>query len=54
MDRFVDLSSHVADRIQIVKDTIEDIRKLEKVPGTNPRELITCQSKVRTEMAAMR
>ena len=26
----------------------------EKVPGTNPRELITCQSKVRTEMSAMR
>lgn len=30
IDRFVDLSSQVTERIQIVKDTIEDIRKLEK------------------------
>jgi hypothetical protein len=46
IDRFIDLKCQISDRVQIVKDTIEDIRKLERIPGANPKELISCQSKV--------
>eukprot|EP01035_Chromulina_nebulosa_P004092 gene4092-5589_t len=52
-DRFIDLRHQIQNRVQLVKDTIEDIRKLERIPGANPKELITCQSTVRTELTAM-
>ena len=52
-DRFIDLRHQIQNRVQLVKDTIEDIRKLERIPGANPKELITCQSMVRTELTAM-
>jgi hypothetical protein len=53
LDHFIDLNRQICDRLNLVKETIEDIRKLERIPGANPNQLITCQSTVRTELTAM-
>lgn len=50
IDRFLDLSETMKERLDIIKESGDEIRKLEKVPGSNPTELITHQSKVRTEL----
>lgn len=50
MDRFLDLFEHMSERLETIKNCIEEIRKLEKVPGSNPTELISNQSKVRSEL----
>lgn len=49
-DRFQDLYEIMHERIQVVQVCVDDIKKLEKVPGSNPTELISNQSKVRTEL----
>lgn len=53
VDRFVDLYDRMCERLQTVKNCIDEIRKLERVPGTNPKDLISNQSQVRTEIAAI-
>lgn len=50
VDHFIDLSERMHERLATIKEAVEVIRKLEKVPGANPTELITNQSKVRTEV----
>jgi hypothetical protein len=49
-DRFSDLELRMNERVEVVKSAVEDIMKLEKVPGSNPKELISLQSTVRTEL----
>lgn len=46
LDRFVDLYDRMNERLQTIKNSIDEIRKLEKMPGSNPRDLITHQGKV--------
>lgn len=46
LDRFVDLYDRMNERLQVIKNSIDEIRKLEKMPGSNPRDLITHQGKV--------
>jgi hypothetical protein len=53
VDRFVDLYDRMNERLEIIKNIIDDIRKNERVPGSNPKDLIANQSKVRTELAAV-
>lgn len=50
IDRFLDLSETMKERLDVIKESGTEVRKLEKVPGSNPTELITHQSKVRTEL----
>lgn len=51
IDRFLDLRSQISERLEVIKLAIEDVKKMERVPGANPKELIGAQSKVRTELA---
>jgi hypothetical protein len=53
VDRFLDLSERMRERLENIKTCIEEIRKLEKIPGSNPTELITNQSKVRSELIVL-
>ena len=53
IDRFLDLKSQMTDRLMGLKETFENIQLLEKTPGSNPKELIGEQSKVRSELAAL-
>eukprot|EP01038_Epipyxis_sp_PR26KG_P008675 gene8675-11721_t len=53
IDRFVDLRNRMDERIENLTETIELVVKLEKSPGANPRDLISSQSKVRTELALL-
>jgi DNA repair ATPase RecN len=53
IDRFLDLRGMMTERLNKIKDTLETVRSLEKVPGSNPKELISAQSQVRTEMTAL-
>lgn len=50
IDHFIDLSERMKERLETIKTAVDEIKKLEKVPGANPTELITNQSKVRTEL----
>eukprot|EP01033_Poteriospumella_lacustris_P012152 gene12152-8695_t len=50
IDHFIDLSERMKERLETIKAAVDEIKKLEKVPGANPTELITNQSKVRTEL----
>jgi syntaxin of plants SYP7 len=52
-DRFMELKDQMIDQLSIIKETFEDIQLMEKTPGSNPRELITAQSKVRTGLATL-
>lgn len=51
LDRFIDLRHTIADRLDVIKTSIEEVKKLEKVPGSDPKLLIGAQSKVRNELA---
>jgi DNA repair ATPase RecN len=53
IDRFSDLKDQMTERLMELKETFEDIQRLEKTPGSNPKELIAAQSKVRTELTAL-
>jgi DNA repair ATPase RecN len=53
MDRFLDVFAQMSERLETIKNCIEEIRKLEKVPGSNPTELISNQSKVRSELNSL-
>ena len=53
VDRFIDLQNQMTERLMNLKETFEGIQSLEKTPGSNPKELIGEQSKVRTELAAL-
>lgn len=50
VDRFLDLCDSMNERLEIIKNAIDEIKKLEKTPGANPTELISNQSKVRSEL----
>jgi hypothetical protein len=52
-DRFSDLEERMNERVDRVKSSIEDIQKLERIPGTNPKELISVQSSVRNELSSL-
>eukprot|EP01035_Chromulina_nebulosa_P019369 gene19369-25236_t len=53
IDRFLDLRNQMFNRLSNIKDTLELVHRLEKSPGSNPKELISAQSKVRTELTAI-
>lgn len=53
IDRFSDLKDQMTERLMELKETFEEIQRLEKTPGSNPKELIGAQSKVRTELTAL-
>lgn len=53
IDRFIDLKNQMTDRLMGLKEIFENIQALEKNPGSNPKELISEQSKVRSELAAL-
>lgn len=53
MDRFTDLEERINERLEKVKNAIDDIQKLERAPGANPKELITLQATVRNELVAL-
>ena len=53
IDRFLDLRGMMTERLNKIKETLELVKSLEKVPGSNPKELISAQSQVRTEMTAL-
>ena len=53
IDRFMDLKTQMTDRLMDLKETFENIQRLEKTPGSNPKELIGEQSKVRSELALL-
>ena len=36
----------MTERLNKIKDTLDIVRSLEKVPGSNPKELISAQSQV--------
>jgi hypothetical protein len=50
VDHFIDLSERMKERLETIKTAVDEIKKLERVPGANPTELITNQSTVRTEL----
>jgi DNA repair ATPase RecN len=53
IDRFIDLKDQMTERLMNLKETFENIQSMEKSPGSNPKELIGEQSKVRSELAAL-
>eukprot|EP00981_Chlorochromonas_danica_P012273 scaffold4731_cov175-Ochromonas_danica.AAC.19 len=53
VDRFINLYDIMTERLEKIKNAIDEIRKLERVPGSNPKDLISNQSLVRTELAAI-
>ena len=53
LDRFMDIKDQMTERLFNLKENFELIQDLEKQPGTNQRELIIAQSKVRTDLAAL-
>ncbi len=53
VDRFTDIEMKMEERIENLKSNIDEIQKLERVPGSNPKELITLQSTVRTELSTL-
>eukprot|EP01040_Poterioochromonas_malhamensis_P004544 gene4544-4872_t len=53
VDRFTDIEMKMEERIETLKSSIDEIQKLERVPGSNPKELITLQSTVRTELSTL-
>ena len=53
LDRFLDLKDQMTERLMNLKETFETIQNMEKTPGSNPKELIGEQSKVRSELALL-
>jgi hypothetical protein len=53
LDRFIEVYNRMNDRLETVKNALDEVRKLEKIPGSNPRDLITNQSIVRTELVTL-
>jgi hypothetical protein len=54
VDRFMDIQNRMNERVETIKNAVDDINKLEKVPGgSNPKELIGLQSKVRQELVTI-
>ena len=53
IDRFLDLKNQMTERLMGLKETFENIQVLEKNPGSNPKELISEQSKVRSELTLL-
>ncbi len=53
VDRFIDIRNQMVARLSELKETMDLKNRLEKSPGSNPKELITAQSKIRTELATL-
>lgn len=53
LDRFIEVYNRMNDRLEAVKNALDEVRKLEKIAGSNPKELITNQSIVRTELVTL-
>jgi len=53
VDRFLDLKDQMTERLVNLKENFELIQDLEKQPGSNQRDLIVAQSKVRTDLAGL-
>ncbi len=53
IDRFIDLKMQIGERLEVIKTTIDDVKKYEKMPGSNPKDLIGSQSKLRNELSCV-
>ena len=55
IDRFIDLKNQMADRLNDIRETMENVQRLEQMQGSagNPKELISAQSKIRTELTTL-
>lgn len=53
IDRFLDLQAQMTEKLVNLKENFENIQRLEKSPGSNPKELIKAQSQVRTDLASL-
>lgn len=52
-DRFMELRNQMEQRVLDLRESLSTVQNLEKSPGSNPKELIAAQSKVRTELSAL-
>ena len=52
-DRFHDLKGQMVEKLQSIHESMETALQLEKQPGSNPRELIAMQAKIRTDLASV-
>lgn len=50
-DRFHDLKNQLIDSLSTMHESVEVAARLEKTPGSNPRELIAVQAKIRADLA---
>ncbi len=53
IDKFADLKERIETRLEELKTAVADLKRIEKVPGTNPTEVIKQQSKVRSDQALL-
>lgn len=52
-DRFMDLKLQMGDKLAEIHESVQEAQRLEKLPGNNPRDLITVQSKIREDVSAL-
>lgn len=53
IDKFLDLRNLMVNKLNNLKDNLENVHNLEKSPGSNPKELIALQSKIRTDLSSL-
>ena len=53
IDHFIVIRNQMTLRLSELKETLDVKSQLEKAPGSNPKELITAQSKIRTELSIL-
>ena len=51
VDRFSDLRNQMMDKLADLKESIDEVKRLESKPGENPRDVIAIQAKIRGDLA---
>ena len=50
-DRFSDLKNQMIDKLADLKESVDEVKRLESKPGENPRDIIAIQAKIRGDLA---